>query len=72
MGGTLTVECHSGFTFAERPTALTWDGIHLEIAEIISEVRTPGGRRFQVKVKDGRIFRLEYDEMNDDWKIIEA
>ena len=38
------VECHSGFEYAERPIALTWEGQRLEIAAIESTWRIPGGK----------------------------
>ena len=35
------VECHSGFTYAERPVALTWEGQRLEITRILAEWHSP-------------------------------
>lgn len=63
------VECHSGFAYAERPIALTWEGERLEIAEIESMWRIPGGRCFRVQVQDGRVFELFYGELYDEWRI---
>ncbi len=63
------VECHSGFEYAERPTALRWEGERLEITEILAQWQSPGGKRFQVRVSDGRLFELFYDEHVDSWKI---
>ena len=65
------VECHSGFTYAERPIALQWEGERLEIEEIEAQWRIPGGRRFRVRVVDGRVFELFYGELYDEWRIHE-
>jgi hypothetical protein len=62
------VECHSGYTYPERPTAIVLDGRRLEIAQIISEARTPSGMYFRVKTADDRELDLEYDEEKDEWK----
>jgi hypothetical protein len=69
------VECHSGFTYAERPTALTWQGQQLIIAEILSQGRTPQAKWFRVKTTDGQLFELSYvDATNEqladhEWQI---
>jgi hypothetical protein len=56
------VECHSGSTYAERPTALTWQGQRLIIAEILSQGRTPQTKWFRVSTADGQFFELSYFE----------
>lgn len=63
------VECHSGSTYAERPTALHYEGERLPIVAIEARWRIPGGRRFRVRVEDGRIFELFYGELYDEWRI---
>lgn len=68
MGDEL-VECHSGYAYAERPIALVWDGERLEIEGIEAEWRIPGGKRFRVRVKDGRVFELFYGELYDEWRV---
>jgi hypothetical protein len=65
------VECHSGYTYAERPTALHWGGERLEVAAIEAQWRIPGGRKFTVRVTDGRRFELFYGELYDEWRIHE-
>ena len=64
------VECHSGHTYAERPIALRWDGARLGIEEIEDAWRIPGGRKFRVRVEDGRTFELFYGELYDEWRIL--
>lgn len=63
------VECHSGFTYAERPTALYWEDNRLAIEEIEAQWRIPGGRKFRVRTEDDRRFELFYGEMYDEWRI---
>lgn len=71
MGGSLIVECHSGYRYAERPTAILWEGIHFPIKHIISEAYSPHTHLFWVKVEDGRSFKLTYNESLDAWDILE-
>ncbi len=66
-----TVECHSGYTYAERPTALHWRGERLAIAEVEAQWRIPGGRKFRVRTEDERHFELFYGELYDEWRIHE-
>lgn len=63
------VTCHSGFTYAERPVALTWDGRQHEISSIQASWRIPEGRGFRVLTKDGKSFELFYFEKDDAWHI---
>jgi len=63
------VECHSGFTYAEKPNALTWDNLRLEIIEITAEWRSPEARHFRVRTSNGQDFELSYHEANDEWQI---
>lgn len=68
MGDEL-VTCHSGYQYAQRPAALHWEGDRLEVEQIEAEWRTPGGKHFRVRVWDGRLFELTYDELGDEWII---
>ncbi len=63
------VECHSGFTYADRPVALTWEGERLEIVEILTEWRTPGEKLFRVRTAEGREFELAYSLLTEEWQI---
>ncbi len=68
--GNEIVECHSEYTYAERPTALRWDGERLAIEAVEDSWRIPGGRKFRVRVEDGRTFELFYGELYDEWRIL--
>jgi len=63
------VECHSGFAYADKPVAFTWQGQRFLIAEILAQGRTPQARRFRIKTTDGQVFELSYSEETDDWQI---
>lgn len=63
------VECQSNFEYAERPTALHWEGQQLSVEKIIATRRTPDGKYFRIQTATGQIFELFYNELNDDWRI---
>ena len=63
------VECHSGYTYAERPLALTWRGTRYEIAAVEARWRIPGGTRFRVRTTPGARFELLYVELYDEWRV---
>ena len=63
------VECRSESAYAEKPVALIWTGERLEVTEILSRWRSPDEIHFRVRVSDGRIFELIYDEAADGWRI---
>ena len=63
------VECHSGFTYAEKPVALTWEGRRLEILAITAQWRSPEARHFRVRTASGQEFELSYREAANEWQI---
>ncbi|HEX9617883.1 MAG TPA: hypothetical protein VGA03_10745 [Anaerolineales bacterium] len=63
------VECHSGSEYAERPTALYWQGQRLEIEAVQRRWRTPAARCFRVRTVQDQIFELCYEEHSDRWQI---
>jgi hypothetical protein len=63
------VECHSGFTYAEKPIALTWEARRLEIVEITARWRSPLGPGFRVCTGNGQYFELSYREADNEWQI---
>ena len=65
----IQVECHSGYTYAERPKAFYSDGERLEVETIEAEWRSPAGKHFRVKVKSGSSFDLIYDQTSNVWQI---
>jgi hypothetical protein len=63
------VECHSGFAYADRPVALTWESRRLEITRILAEWRTPQENHFRVRTSNDREFELAYNQTLDEWQI---
>ena len=43
--------------------------MRLVIEQVEDSWRIPGGRKFRVRVQDGRIFELFYGELYDEWRI---
>ena len=64
----LIVECYSGHTYAERPKTFFQDGKRFEIQTIEAEWRSPEGKHFRVKTKNGDVFELIYDQTSDSWQ----
>ena len=67
----LEVNCYSGHTYAERPESFRWEDVKYEVDEIESEWAGPRERHFQVKTRDNKLFQLCYNEMEDQWSLIE-
>jgi hypothetical protein len=67
--GSGKVECHSGHTYAGRPTALYWEELRLEVDEVLNSWHAPDGIRYRVVTTDGRVFELSYDQIEDEWDI---
>jgi hypothetical protein len=62
------VECYSGYTYAQEPRAVLWQGERLAVSDIISSFRAPEGLHFKVKLQNGAELQLVYDEGNDSWR----
>lgn len=63
------VECHSGYTYAQRPVAVWWQGERVSVAHLDAEWRLPQGRGFCLHTHDGSVFALTYSELNDSWQV---
>jgi hypothetical protein len=63
------VECHSGYEYAERPTAVWWEGQRREVAAVEAQWRIAGGKKFRVRTVDGLVFELLYVELYDEWRV---
>jgi hypothetical protein len=65
------VVCYSGHTYAERPVSLILEGIEHKVKQIVKEWQEPGARLFEVRIEDGRLFILSYNERGDEWSAFE-
>jgi hypothetical protein len=63
------VECRSDAFYAERPTAVHWQGKRLEVQEVLASWREPWGLRFRVRLEGDQTFELAYDQADDAWDI---
>ncbi len=66
------VECHSGYTYADRPIAVTWEAKRLEVSDILAEWRTPMEKHFRVRTLGGQTFELLWSELSDEWQVVEV
>ena len=67
----LKVNCYSGHTYAERPVSFQWEGVEYEVEEIERAWQEPGGRHFQVRTKENKLFQLCYNEAERNWSLVE-
>ena len=67
----LKVNCYSGHTYAERPMSFELEGIEYEVEKTEKEWQEPGERHFQVRTGDNKLFQLCYNEVKDQWSLIE-
>jgi len=63
------VECRSGFTYADKPIALTWESRRLEIVEIKARWRSPQAWNFRVRTSNEQEFELSFCEADNEWQI---
>ena len=63
------VECHSGYKYGERPTAVLSEEDRYEIIEIIKEWKSPTGIFFQVLTGPEKAFELKYEPDCDEWRV---
>jgi hypothetical protein len=63
------VECHSGYSYPDKPMTLTWQGERYLIADILSQGRTPEEKWFRVRTISGELFNLTYSEKSGSWQI---
>ncbi len=63
------VECRSDYNYPGRPVAFWWDGLRLEVVDILDSRLTPRGKVFLVRAADDWTFELAFDELDDAWHI---
>ncbi len=67
----LKVNCYSGHIYAEEPRSFQWQGTEYEVTEIVRAWQEPGERCFQVRTGDNKLFQLCYNEMQEQWRLVE-
>jgi hypothetical protein len=63
------VSCYSGYTFAQEPRAILWEGRRYEVERVEQRWRTPDGPGFRVEVEQGMSFDIQYHELEDRWSV---
>jgi hypothetical protein len=63
------VECRSDHDYIGHPLAFVWHGMHLQVADVLVQNRTPGGFHFHVRTTDTQIFELDYDTITGEWTV---
>ena len=63
------VEVRSDHDYIGHPMAFEWQGVRLEVTEVISQTRNPAGYAFRVLNEDFGIFELNYDTQSDQWSV---
>ena len=64
------VKCYSGHTYAQRPEIFFWQNKEHKISRIDEEWLEPGKRFFKVTTEDEKQFELCYNEIQDQWWLI--
>lgn len=62
-----TVQCYSGYSYAQRPQSFTWQGERRQVSAVLKEAHTPQGKRFLVQTPEGEVFSLDYHDQQDEW-----
>ena len=64
-----SVECHSGYTYAQEPRVVVWEGMRYPVTEVSRRWRQPEGPAFDVETEQGVTFSLLYLEVRDCWTV---
>ena len=68
----LKVKCYSGQNYAERPISFIFEDREYKVAGIEKEWRGVDGKNFLVRTEDNKLFRLCYNESQDQWSLTEV
>ena len=63
------VECRSDYQYAQRPTAVYWDGEWLSVQVILADWEEPDGKGFRVLSGNLIAFDLFYSYEHDSWEV---
>lgn len=69
-GVAVSVRCHSGYTYAQRPVQVFWQGEWQDIVEVTSEWRTPAGKAFKVVTENQAALELQFNEATEEWSAV--
>lgn len=63
----VSVECYSGYTYAQEPRVFVLDQQRRAICTIRKRWREPSGPCFEISTDNARIYKLVYHEATDLW-----
>lgn len=63
------VECYSGYTYAQEPRTVVWQGRRYPVLQVERRWQTPEGRVFCVGTETGERFQLHYHQIAHLWTI---
>lgn len=70
------VDCYSGYTYAQEPRVVFWQGQRYAVVEVERRWRTPDGPAFWVRTETGapggraaQRFQVHYHEPEDRWTV---
>jgi hypothetical protein len=63
------VECRSNHQYLGRPLAFYWQGMRLEVIQVVAERRTPQRYEFRIQAANNEFFELTYDDNTDQWSV---
>ncbi len=66
----IKVTCYSGHSYAQRPMSFVWRDKEYNVSQIEDEWLEPGWRFFKVITYDEELCQLCYNEILDQWWII--
>jgi len=64
------VECQSGYSACDRPTAVVWEDQRLEITRIESERREPEAKCYRLITGNGLRFETRFYEIENRWQVM--
>jgi len=63
------VDAYSGFKANERPLQFVLDDEIYEVAAVLDRWYEPSVVYFKVQSKEGKVYLLRYDELEDEWTL---
>lgn len=63
------VHSYAGTCYPERPVAFEWEGVWLNVAEIIRQARTPEALLFWVFAENDVCYQLTWQITTSEWTV---
>lgn len=64
-----SVECNSGFSACDYPTAIWWQGRRLKVKIILKEWREPSEKCYRLLVNDNLYLEARLNEKENTWQV---